>query len=169
MNRETTFSPCRKYRYTLWRCTACGSQKCNHWQQLVPFVQFIGLNPSKADENINDPTVRRCINFAASWGYGAMCMTNAFAFRATDPKDMLAESSPWGDENDYWLLQIGLRADKIILAWGNTGFHLNRHGSVIGTMQNHGLGSKLHHLGLTNSNAPKHPLYLKSTLKPIPL
>lgn len=47
---------------------------------------FIGLNPSTADETQDDPTVRRCIRYAQSWGYGALYMTNIFAFRATDPR-----------------------------------------------------------------------------------
>jgi len=41
------------------------------------------LNPSTADEKADHPTVRRCIAYAQDWGYGAPCMTNRFAFRAT--------------------------------------------------------------------------------------
>ena len=89
IDRKTRFSPCRRYRYTLWR----------DWNPLLPdnvYAMFIGLNPSTADETNDDPTIRRCINFAKSWGCDSFCMTNIFAFRATDPKVMIAEPEPVG-------------------------------------------------------------------------
>lgn len=70
------FSLCRRYRYDLWR----------RWDISKGYAMFIGLNPSTADKTADDPTIRRCIGFARSWGYGALCMTNLFAFRATDPR-----------------------------------------------------------------------------------
>ena len=81
-NKTATFSECRKYRYTLWR----------RWDGLFAsgYAMFIGLNPSTADETNDDPTIRRCIGYARDWGYGGLCMTNLFAFRATLPKNMKA-------------------------------------------------------------------------------
>ncbi|GHX72979.1 hypothetical protein VCSRO16_3593 [Vibrio cholerae] len=73
MKNTAELSKCRKYRYALWRT----------WDSDKPFAMFIGLNPSTADEKNDDPTLRRCINFAKSWGYGGVCMANLFAFRAT--------------------------------------------------------------------------------------
>ena len=85
---SATFSHCRKYRYTLWR----------NWAGLMPtgkgYAMFVGLNPSTADETNDDPTIRRCIAFAKAWGYDALCMTNIFAFRATNPMVMLAQPAP---------------------------------------------------------------------------
>ena len=75
IERTATFSPCRTWRYSLLRRWA----PCD-------YAMFIGLNPSTADETQDDPTVRRCIRYAQSWGYGALYMTNIFAFRATDPR-----------------------------------------------------------------------------------
>src|SRR5690348_9819680 len=95
MTMETVFSQCRKYRYTLWR--QWGDVRSGFAMELWPadradksrqYVQFIGLNPSTADETQDDPTVRRCIGFSKAWGYGALCMTNAFAWRDTDPEKM---------------------------------------------------------------------------------
>ena len=77
--RTAEFSPCRRYRYTL----------SIEWDASKERVMFIGLNPSTADETKDDPTVRRCKQFAKDWGYGAMVMTNLFAWRDTDPKKML--------------------------------------------------------------------------------
>jgi hypothetical protein len=77
MERSATISPCRMFRYALWRRWGSG-----------PYAMFIGLNPSTADEQNDDPTIRRCIGFAQSWGYDALCMANLFAYRATKPTDM---------------------------------------------------------------------------------
>src|SRR5688572_21429898 len=124
--RRTIFSPCRKYRYTLWR----------EWDMHNPsYCQFIGLNPSTADEVQDDPTVRRCIDFAKRWGFGALCMTNAFAWRDTDPEEMkkvpfpIAETgdSPafpyYGNKNDYWIGSVAREASLIVAAWGKDGAH----------------------------------------------
>ena len=92
MKTDAKFSACRKYRYALWRT----------WDESKPNVMIIGLNPSTADENENDPTITRCINFAKSWGYGGVCVTNLFAYCATVPSDMKASNDPIGSENDSW-------------------------------------------------------------------
>jgi hypothetical protein len=150
---RTVFSYDRRYRYVLWRqWDLCNSK----------YVQFVALNCSTADELQDDPTVRRCINFAKEWGFGALCMTNLFAFRATDPRVMKAEKEPVGPENDAWLKRCAEDAGIIVAAWGNHGAHLNR-GVVVSELL-----SNLHCLGVTSSGHPKHPLYLKSTCKPWP-
>lgn len=60
MKSEAILSVDRKYRYVLTRT----------WDETLPNIMFVGLNPSTADETTDDPTIRRCINFAKSWGYG---------------------------------------------------------------------------------------------------
>src|SRR5690242_6108456 len=110
MKRETIFSDCRAYRYTLWR----------EWDIFDKnYVMFVGLNPSTADERVDDPTIRRCIDFAKRWGYGALCMTNLFAYRATDPRVMKAFPYPVGPENDKWLVRCAREAGVVVAAWGN--------------------------------------------------
>jgi hypothetical protein len=79
---------------------------------------FIGLNPSTADETIDDPTIRRCVIFAKDWGYGALCMTNLFAFRATDPAIMKAHPEPVGESNDGTLEELALSTVVVVAAWG---------------------------------------------------
>lgn len=170
MKRETIFSPCRKYRYTLWRewdidlLTGCSDDNENAHK----FVQVIGLNPSTADETIDDNTVRRCIAYAKSWGYGALCMTNIFAYRDTDPEAMKAHPEPVGEwhVNDIWLMEVARHAGLVLCAWGNDGLHINRGERVVSMLN--GAGVKLHCLQITGLKQPNHPLYLKKTLKPIP-
>lgn len=158
MTRDTVFSACRTYRYTLWRS----------WEsQLFPaekpgFVQIIGLNPSTADETNDDNTIRRCIDYVRRWGYGSLCMTNLFAFRATDPKVMIEAADPIGPENDRWLTEIFENAALTVAAWGCYGKHLGR-GHDVRRM----LGD-LHAIKFTVNGHPQHPLYLKKILKPVP-
>jgi hypothetical protein len=123
---------------------------------------FIGLNPSTADESVNDPTVRRCIEFARDWGYGGMYMLNAFAFRATDPRVMKAHSDPVGADNDRALMYFSGLSMITIAAWGCHGAHQDRHSRVIELIPN------LHCLGITKHGFPKHPLYLRADLRPMP-
>ena len=151
MIKDTIFSPCREYRYTLYR----------EWSPGDRIVQFIGLNPSTADEINNDPTVTRCINYAKRWGYDAMYMTNIFAYRATDPRVMKAHPEPVGSENDHYLSLVAREVDIVIAAWGTHGAYLNRGDQVKQLIRD------LHCLKITNGGHPSHPLYLPARLVPI--
>ena len=124
---DTIFSPCRTYRYALWR----------EWIGGDGYVMFIGLNPSTADETQDDPTIRRCIAFAKAWGYGGLSMTNLFAFRATDPKKMKAVADPIGPENDAHLLRLARDAGVIVAAWGANGTHRGRDADVRELLKDH--------------------------------
>jgi hypothetical protein len=147
------WSPCRLFRYTLYRC----------WDESLPFVQFVGLNPSTADDEHLDPTVTRCRNYAQAWGYGAFCMTNLFALRATDPRVMKSHESPEGEMNDYWLGSIARQAGLIVCCWGVHGTHRNRAADVLALLG----GCKLHLLSKTKGGHPGHPLYLSANRKPV--
>ena len=150
MRSEANFSACRKYRYALWRV----------WDESKPYAMFIGLNPSTADEINDDPTVRRCIQFAKDWGYGGLCMSNIFAYRATDPNDMKEVQEPVGPENDLWLKKLSKDAGIVVAAWGNHGLHLGRSSEVTSFIPN------LKYLKLNKSGEPCHPLYLRSDSLP---
>ena len=152
MLKGATFSPCMAYRYTLTRT----------WDARSPAV-FIGLNPSTADASIDDPTIRRCIRFAATWSCGGMIMLNLFAYRATDPKAMLDAPDPIGPDNDAALLRICKHADLIVAAWGTHGTHQGRAERVIGM-----LDGRLSALRITKHGHPAHPLYLPAVLEPMP-
>lgn len=122
-------------------------------------VVFIGLNPSTADENEDDPTIRRCIGFAKDWGYGGLIMLNAYAFRATDPGVMKKSTNPVGSENDKSLREHCQKVNLIVAAWG-AHCSPDREISVCRTV-----GKPINCLGRTKSGRPKHPLYLKSDTK----
>ena len=151
MKTDAIFSECRKYRYALTRI----------WDETKPYAMFIGLTPSTADEIQDDPTVRRCITFAKSWGFGGVCMTNIFAYRATQPADMMAAADPVGPDNDMWLKKLADNAAVIVAAWGNDGSFNNRSTEVISLFQD------LKCLKLNKSGEPAHPLYQPKTAVPI--
>lgn len=124
---------------------------------------FVGLNPSTADENSDDPTLRRCINYAKAWGYGGVCMANLFAFRATKPSDMKAFKAPIGSENNKWLKKLAKDAVIIVAAWGNHGSYLDRSKQVKELIPN------MYCLNVNKSGEPAHPLYQAAKLRPQPM
>lgn len=152
-------SPCQKYRYKLWR----------FWNTSKKKVMFIMLNPSTATEYKDDRTVKRCINFAHSWGYGGIYIANLFAYRATKPADLWAAKKSGidicGPQNLAYIEEIMRHSDLIILAWGMHGYKAVKEINEIQLL----LGDKVPYcIEKTISSVPAHPLYLKSELTPIP-
>ena len=147
------FSPCRKYRYRLWRL----------WDER-PVCLFIMLNPSTATETTNDPTVTRCIGFAKKWNFGGCVVANIFAYRATDPDEMKRAKDPVGPDNDKHILQCASDAGIVLCAWGAHGKHMGRSHSVRGML--HRAAIKVHSLSVTAEGEPGHPLYLSGNLEP---
>ncbi len=148
-----TFSECNLYRYALWR----------RWDTTLPLIAFCGLNPSTADEIDNDPTCKRWIGFAKSWGHGGMIIVNAFGLRETKAAKMKRHSAPIGPENDDVILAVSGMVDRFVCCWGNDGIHLNRCNVIRGLLRNR----DLHCFQLTGIGQPGHPLYLPSNLTPI--
>ncbi len=147
------FSELRTHRYTLWRNWE--TVFIDHPRQLVA---FIGLNPSTADENLDDPTIRRCIGFAKQWGYSGFVMLNLFAYRATDPRVMKRHPDPVGELNDSVIEVVVEAVGKTVCAWGVHGIHRGRECDVKRLLSR--CSAPVHHLGLTRGGSPKHPLYL---------
>jgi hypothetical protein len=161
MNRTAIFSPCRKYRYRLGR----------EWSDMLDsgkpgFVAFCMLNPSTADETQDDPTIRRCIAFANSWGWKRLVIVNLFALRATDPREMMKHPEPVGPENDSHIDEVAGAASLFVCAWGNDGSHQERASAVRWRIRSAGR-SALRLGELTDKQQPRHPLYLKGDLQPV--
>jgi len=105
------FDPTRTFRYRLSRT----------WDREGPVVAFVMLNPSTADAEVLDPTVRRCVGFARAWEFGSLEVVNLFAFRATDPRDLLLAAAPVGPDNDQAIVDAASAADRVVAAWGTRG------------------------------------------------
>ena len=151
---EAVYSDCERYRYALTRV----------WNRDAPRVLFIMLNPSKATEVQNDPTVERCERRARVLGFGAFRVMNIFAWRETDPRLLRAAESPVGLENDRLLLDGLAWADTVIAGWGVHGAHLARGPAVEALLR--GAGAKVHCLGLSKAGHPRHPLYIAYATPP---
>jgi hypothetical protein len=153
-------SECGRYRYLLDREWPAPLSPVGHVQLNALFVM---LNPSTADAVLDDPTVRRCIAFAKTWGYSTLTVCNLFALRATSPRDLRAHPDPVGPENDNYIYHRSAVADLIVAAWGAHGGYLNRSEKVLDVLARNGPVFKL---GLTASGEPRHPLYVPGKTVP---
>lgn len=164
------------YRYLLWREWR-GTHKVSNWRwnghdgagKIIGEPKaclFIMLNPSTADADHDDPTVRRCISFAKAWKYERLEIVNLFAYRTKDPKELFAlnhNDDPVGVRNQNYIEDLAYRAGIVIAAWGVHGQYMDQAETVRGW-----LGSrKLHALKLTKEGFPQHPLYVKGDVTPI--
>lgn len=119
------------------------------------------LNPNTADAECDDPTIRRCIRFAQSWGCGSVEIVNLFAYRTPDPCALLHAADPTGPDNDHYLIQAIDRAHTIVVAWGTHGSLLDRNRFVLDLLA---AREQAFCLGLTKNGHPRHPLYVKGTV-----
>ena len=152
------FSKGLEYRYTLTRSvdlTGTGT------------LAFIMLNPSTADDEKDDATIRRCCGFARSLGYSELQVVNLFAWRSTDPYGLLRVADPVGPSNDRWITHVCTGAQRVICAWGSFAQAEERSRQVLGLLRQ--LGVTPHALRLTRSGQPAHPLRLPGNLRPFPL
>lgn len=139
------FSPCRKYRFALWRI----------WDKNLPFLMFIGLNPSTANETEPDPTITRVMRMADKWCFGGVFMLNCFPFITSDPDKLeIDEHSQF--VNDCHLESVGKRCSEIVFAWGS--FPI-----VKKTARDKELIAKFPNasaLVINQDGSPRHPLYV---------
>lgn len=160
MIRDAYISDCRKYRWWLTRI----------WDPALPILAFVMLNPSTANAETDDPTIRRCIGFARRDGYGGICVFNLYAFRATNPKSLTAAAAAAAAANDFterlvteqWLAYAATHFGRIVCAWGCLS-NSSRHKRVSSTMPilRESTQTRLLCLGRTTSGEPRHPLYVR--------
>lgn len=149
MLKGAVLSDCRRYRYALTRRWAPG-----------PVALFIMLNPSTADAEVDDPTIRRCIGFAKREGCGALRVENLFAWRATKPDEMFAQGPMAVGEADAAICRAVRAVDgPIIAAWGGDRRAEDRAREVVTLLDE--LGVEVVCLGVTQAGAPRHPLYVR--------
>lgn len=154
------FSPCRTYRYALGRI----------WKPGTGTLVCVGLNPSTADECVDDATIRRLLGYADAWGLGELRMLNLFALRSTDPRGLLSASDPLGPENEATLRETfqHTRGEKLLLAWGADDFL----GELLTARARDvaALALRVHGrpecFGLAANRQPLHPLRLRKDLLP---
>lgn len=146
-------SPCGLYRYTLTRAWAHRSW-C--WRRAL----WIGLNPSTADAEIDDPTIRRMVGFSRAWGFGSLEVVNLFAWRATDPRALRSVPDPVGPDNDRCIVEAAARASLIVACWGADPMVARRSRAVLDLLAPANVDVVC--LGRTRDGHPRHPLYLSA-------
>lgn len=147
MHKSAVISSNEIYRYRLQR----------EWEWTKPFVTFVMLNPSTADADIDDPTIKKCIKFAKNWGYGRIDVVNLFAFRATDPRRLKEQLDPVGAENDCFIKSTLIDTDLVVCAWGRHGKFKDRDIEAMKIL--HSSGKTAYSLKINKDGTPKHPLY----------
>lgn len=131
------------------------------WREDGRLVAFIMLNPSTADDANDDPTIRRCIGFSKSWGYGGLIVVNTNPMRSTNPRRTPEPTEFDLRDNDEHLRRAAFWAEKIVCAWGSH-VRAEYEQRALDVLAEYAL----HHLGLTKAGKPRHPLYLRGDLQP---
>lgn len=151
--RNATLSPCRKYRYLLTRA----------WGENGRIVTWIMLNPSTADAEVDDPTIRRCMVFTQRIGADAMAVVNLFGYRATDPKELVevGADEAMGEDNGANVRAACNMGETIIAAWGALKDPLRGAAANIAAIIRKD-GYSLKCLGKTKDGFPRHPLYVRA-------
>ncbi len=154
MENEAIFDKHKKYRYLLTRYFETGNKT----------ITFIMLNPSTADETLDDPTIRRCISFAKKLDVKKMQVVNLFAYRTPNVSVLKNAQEPIGEENNFYIENSAKESDIIILAWGNNGVYQNRAFIVKEMLKE--FKNKIYALKILKNGEPSHPLYLKKDIVP---
>lgn len=148
IEKSAVISDCGLYRYELRRRWSDG-----------PLLEWVMLNPSTADSDIDDPTIRRCIGFAKAWGFNGIRVCNLFALRATDPAELSNPMiDPTGPDNHHHL-RIE-RGPITVCAWGSHPVIEKRATAHLRLAAREGA---LMCLGYNKDGSPKHPLYVAKT------
>jgi hypothetical protein len=153
-------SPCGRYRYALWR--SIPENDAPRRARL-----YVMLNPSTADADTDDPTIRRCVGFARRDGFGTVIVANLFGIRETESKRLGAHADPVGPDNDRWLRDLSEGDVQIVVAWGARAklpkAWAHREREVLGMFY-----GPVHCLGTTKDGSPSHPLYLPGDARILP-
>jgi len=138
------FSAGRKYRYALWRV----------WNPNKQLLLTIGLNPSKANESNDDPTITRLMTRAFRTGYGGLLMANLYAYVSTNPDNLLNHSNTIGELTDDYIKEMVELSATQLCGWGSFKPVAKRAAIVYSILTNPVC------LGINADGNPKHPLYI---------
>lgn len=147
-NTGAEFSPCRTYRYKLWRI----------WDESKPLIAFMGINPSTANETEPDNTIKRVMAIAKHNGFGGIYMINLFGLVSTDPDLLLTHPDPLGD-NDKHIDEVQGMVHGVVCAWG--AFKQAKERAKVVYPR---IGNPLT-LFVLKDGSPKHPLYCRKDTK----
>lgn len=153
---EAVYSPCEKYRYALTRTWDADGQR----------LLYLMLNPSKATELANDPTIERCERRARALGYGGFRVCNLFGLRETDPAKLKRARHPEGPDNSDQIRLALVWCDAVLCAWGVHGVHRDQGTRILNLLRESSKPCLT--LGFTKDGHPRHPLYISYKVLPEP-
>lgn len=149
-----------KHRFDLWRV----------WAARKPQYAFIMLNPSTADAATDDNTIAKCRRYTLSWGGGGFHVLNLFTLRSTDPRVLYGNGDLNRPESDAIMRDVVAKIlacdGKIVLGWGVHGNLNHRDEEVLQILNS--MGAEPQCFEMTAGGHPRHPLYCKGNVKPIP-
>jgi hypothetical protein len=159
MKKAAKISPCGAYRWSLTRDWGNGERLC-----------WVMLNPSTADHNIDDPTIRRVIHFTKAWGYTGFTVVNLYPYRSPYPSECRKWAN-WDSAPPNWSIRDALQqntsliarhakaAAMVVAAWGGNAWDSDWIDNIVEEI----VGGEepwpsIYCLGTTGSGAPKHPM-----------
>lgn len=158
---DAEFSECGRYRPWLSRTWDDPSDRGG-------YALWIGMNPSVAEADLDDPTIRREMAFTKAMGLSRYVKCNVMDYRATNPKALLAVA-PRSADNLVCILRHAEYADRVILAFGALPKKLRRYADdAVAALRRANIETWC--MGKTAGGAPRHPLYLPGSaqLEPWP-
>jgi hypothetical protein len=144
-------SECGAYRYLLKRAA---DSMC----PMKSTALFVMLNPSTANAELDDPTIRRCRGFARLWDCNGLAVANLYALRSTDPAGLWSHTDPVGPDNDAYLSTFARECGDVVCAWGANA--KPERAAHVANILTHS-GARLWCLGTTKDGSPRHPLYVR--------
>ena len=150
------FSPGKQvYRHTLTR--TWGAHKPG------PYALWIGMNPSTALADRDDPTIRRELIYTMRWlPVACYIKINVCDYRATEPGDLLKPGvRPCSPRNIPLACHLIRNAHTIVVGWGNVGARLPEAVADMESALRANAEGRVWCLELNESGSPKHPLYVK--------
>lgn len=145
ISRSADISNDKKDRFSLSRI----------WDSKKPKALYIMLNPSYADDESDDPTIRRLIFFSKKFKFGGFYVTNLFTQITPYPKELNMDNN-LKKKNLKIISELIKKSDLIVYAWGNL---------VSEPLQLRKLIESPLCFGINKNGTPKHPLYLRSDTK----
>lgn len=151
VKKSATISECGRYRYLLTR----------QWTVSRPTLLYVMLNPSTADAEADDATIRSCIRLARDMDYGGIEVVNLMAWRATDPRDLPDKPSLALGAGNLRAVDAAVeRCRDVVCAWGANPKAKHFQGGLRSILELHGKPAWC--FGLTADGSPRHPLYVKT-------
>lgn len=152
MKRDAVFDESEKYRYSLYR----------EWDNSLPRILFIMLNPSTANHDTEDHTSRQCLYFSKKFGYGSLEIVNLYAYVSTDPKQLKESDDPIGKKNNAYILEAAKRAKTVVIAWGEKHLMKQRNKEITKLLREY--GHQVYCLDVTKSGHPRHPSRMRHSI-----